>query len=155
MFKIACAIILDCNDIGFLEVPQSTVVAIETEAIFTCRHVSTDRVFWIINGTTSLDESCLPNITISSDSLPDSDITYSLTISGLATYNGTYVQCAVYVEVQPDRSIPATLLIQGWYLDCYIYTSILGTSTGTLHTFHLLMINIYIHNKFVGPFTHF
>ena len=118
----------DCNAIGFLEVPQSTVVAIETEAIFTCRHVSTDRVFWIINGTTSLDESCLPNITTSSDSLQDGDITHSLTINGLATYNGTNVQCAAYVEVQPDRSVPAILLIQGWYLDCYTYTTILGTS---------------------------
>jgi hypothetical protein len=103
----------DCNVTGFLEVPQSTVVAIESEAIFSCRHISTDRVFWILNGTISLDESCLPNITTSNDSLRDGDITHSLTISGLATYNGTYVQCAVYIEVQPDRSLPATLLIQG------------------------------------------
>ena len=105
-----------CTCLGFVEVPQSAVVAIETEAIFTCRHISTDRISWIVNGTTSLDESCLPNITTWSDSNLDVGVIHSLTINGLATYNGTYIQCAAYVQVQPDRTIPAVLLIQGWYL---------------------------------------
>lgn len=103
-----------CITLGFIEVPQSAIVAVETDAVFTCRHISTDRISWIINGTTSLDESCLPNITTSSDSLStDGDVIHSLSIRGLATYNETYVQCAAYIQVQPDRTIPALLLIQG------------------------------------------
>ena len=107
--------------LGFVEVPQSVVAAVETEATFACRHISTDRISWLINGTILLDESCLPNITTWSDSLSDGDIIHSLNISGLATYNGTYVQCAAYVEVQPDRTIPALLLVQGW--DIYMWCS--------------------------------
>lgn len=105
-----------CIPLGFIEVPQSAIVAVETDALFTCRHISTDRISWIINGTTLLDESCLPNITTLSDSLSDGDVIHSLSVRGLATYNETYIQCAAYVQVQPDRTIPALLLIQGCYL---------------------------------------
>ena len=97
--------------------PQTVVAPVGTVAIFNCRHISTDTISWIVNGT-SLDELHLPNITTMSDSesFLDGGITHSLIIYALALYSGIDIRCSAYVQLQPYQTPPAVLLIQGWLI---------------------------------------
>ena len=98
--------------LGFVDMPTSLNVTVEVEISFTCQHFSTNALQWTINGTL-LDVSHPPNITETSQRLSNGEIVSTLHIRAFSSYNGTVVRCLAYVEIQPDETPPAVLLIQG------------------------------------------
>ena len=85
-------------------------MAVEQEvAVFVCQHLSSDGIYWLVNGT-SLNRINSPNITTSS-----SGTIRFLSIGTHLEYSGTTVVCvATFLDGSlPLFTPPVTLLIQG------------------------------------------
>ena len=95
--------------------PESVVVFTDSEAEFTCRSRNAPSFAWRVNGTflSQLDPSLHADLDTEQETVGDNEL-YTLTIPARAKYNGTMVQCVVFVPGREFRECGnATLIIQG------------------------------------------
>ena len=85
------------------------------EVTFLCQHPTADGIGWKINGTI-LNSISLPNITVTSNPVPDGDVLYRLVITAYEMYNMTSFICvATFLDSGNSvvETLPAILLLQG------------------------------------------
>ena len=99
---------------GFTRVPRSFNVTEGSEVMFTCEHASTNAIEWFINKTLWFADDFPPSIAVNNLNASDGTTVHSLLIhQPTANYNGTVIQCAAFVEKQPEKTLPSVLLVQG------------------------------------------
>ena len=93
--------------------PSPLNATVEQQIVyFNCQHRSSDDITWRVNRTTPNS----PNISIEKVTLSGGGLRSSLSISTLAGYNGTMIECVAifYRGSSPIQfTPPVTLLIQG------------------------------------------
>ena len=94
--------------IGFAEYPSNFILLLESEmeAVFECRHQSTEAIIgWRVNGS-SLGE--FPNIREANSIRENNARVYTLTIPARSKYNGMEVVCvAAFTDASPTEVTPS------------------------------------------------
>lgn len=101
--------------LDFITSPVSRNVTTGEEVIFLCQHSTADGIGWKMNGTI-LNSISLPNITVTSNPLPDGGVLYKLIISAHQVFNTTLFTCvATFLDLgySTVETLPAILLLQG------------------------------------------